>query len=154
VREDVSGEAPNMSITLIPSGTADREDIASAVVQLSPVRAWLAALTLDASQHLIVIPDPEPVFDGFIDQATIRLNEKQDDFDYTLLSAFDYLFEDSEGQRLNGSFHQSVWAGEKGLDNVTGITKKIYWGANAPPGTGGGSSSIISRWFAGAGLQS
>jgi hypothetical protein len=75
---------------------------------------------------------------------------KRDDLEYTVISAFDYFFEDSEGQRLNGQFHQSVWTGEKGLDNVTGVTKKIYWGAYGPNAagghiraSGGGSSSIF-----------
>jgi hypothetical protein len=84
-----------------------------------------------------VVPDPELLFDGFIDQATIDLASKRDDLEYTVISAFDYFFEDSEGQRLNGQFHQSVWTGEKGLDNVTGVTKKIYWGAYGPNAAGG-----------------
>lgn len=158
IREDVSGEAPNTSITIIPAADADRDDIAGAGIQLSPVRAWLAALTLDMDQHLIVVPDPELGWEGFIDQSTINLDANRDDIDYTLLSAFDYFFEDSEGQRLNGQFHQHLWTGEKGLDNVTGITKKIYWGAKSPPGTSGnsgisgvgGSSGFLSGIIAAA----
>jgi hypothetical protein len=75
---------------------------------------------------------PELLFDGFIDQATIDLDKGRDDLEYTVISAFDYFFEDGEGQRLNGQFHHAVWPGEKGLDNVTGVTKKIYWGALGP----------------------
>lgn len=148
VREDMSGEAPNTSISIRISPTADRNDIAGPQVQLSPFKMWLAALELDVNKHLQVVPDPELLFDGFLDQATINLDKGRDDVDYTIISAFDYFFEDSEGQRLNGQFHQSIWPGELGLDNVTGVTKKIYWGAYGPTGTGSGGSSSI---YAGAG---
>jgi hypothetical protein len=152
IREDVSGEAPNTSITIRPAPGANRANIAGRAVQLAPCKAWLAALTLDVNQHLVVVADPEPVFDGFIDQATISLDAGRDEVDYSLLSAFDYFFEDSEGQRLNGQFHRSVWAGEGGLDNVTGITKKLYWGAAAPPSTGGSSSIYSGGTGSGSGL--
>jgi hypothetical protein len=146
IREDMGGEAPNTSVGIRIAPGADRDDIAGPQVQLSTSKCWLAALELDINDHVQVVPDPELLFDGFIDQATIDLASKRDDLEYTVISAFDYFFEDSEGQRLNGQFHQSVWTGEKGLDNVTGVTKKIYWGAygpNAAGASGGGSSSIF-----------
>jgi hypothetical protein len=144
LREDVSGEAPNTSLTIVPAPAADKAAIAGAAVQLAPFQIWLAALQLDGSSHVEVVPDPEPLFSGFIDQATINLDANRSEIDYTLISAFDYFFEDSEGQRLNSQFHTSIYPGEHGLDNVTGLTKKIYWGAVPPGGTSGGSSSIYS----------
>jgi hypothetical protein len=149
VREDSSGEAPNTTLTIDIAGTANKADIAGAQIQLAPVKISLAALALDSSSHLIAIPDPELLFDGFIDQATSGLDKQRDEVEYTVISAFDYFFEDSEGQRLNGQFHQSVWAGEHGLDNVTGVTRKVYWGTYGPGGaagvtSGSASGSIIS----------
>jgi uncharacterized membrane protein YgcG len=144
MREDVSGQAPNTAVSIVPAPTATMADIASATVQLAPFQIWLSALQLNVTdKHIEVVPDPELVFDGFIDQATINLTDKRKDVDYSLISGFDHFFEDSEGQRLNGQFHRSSYPGELGLDNVTGITKKIYWGMNTPVG-GGGSTSIYS----------
>lgn len=137
VREDASGEAPNTTLTVEVASTADKSDIASEEVQLTRVRISLAALALDGSNHLIAIPDPELLFDGFIDQATSGLDQKKDEVTYTIISAFDYFFEDSEGQRLNGVFHKTVWPGETGLDNVTGVTRKVYWGSLGPAATSG-----------------
>lgn len=152
LREDVSGNAPNTSISVVPARGVDKAAIAGPQVQLSPFKIWLAALQKDGSGHIEVVPDPEPLFDGFIDQATINLGEKRDDIDYTLVSPFDYFFEDGEGQRLNGQFHRSRYAGEQGLDNVTGLTKKIYWGANPPGGVGSsGSTSIYGGGGGGGG---
>lgn len=138
IREDTTGEAPNTSLTIAVDPAADKSEIAGEAIQLSPVKIYLAALALDASEHLIAVPDPELMFDGFIDQATIGLDAKRDEVDYSIISAFDYFFEDSEGQRLNSQFHKTVWPGELGLDNVTGVTRKIYWGTYGPGGQGGG----------------
>lgn len=137
VSEDASGEAPNTSVTIAISPDADKADVASEAVQLTPVRISLAALTLDASKHLIAIPDPEPLFDGFVDQAISQLDNKKDEVEYTLVSVFDFFFEDNEGQRLNGPFHKSMYPAETGLDNVTGVTRRIYWGTEGPNGGGG-----------------
>lgn len=152
MREDVSGQAPNTAVSIVPSQSANMPDIAGAAVQLAPFQIWLSALQLNTTdQHVEVIPDPEMIFDGFIDQATVSLSDNRTDVDYSLISGFDYFFEDSEGQRLNGQFHRSSYPGELGLDNVTGITKKIYWGMTPPTGTGGGSSSIYSGVGSGGG---
>lgn len=141
LREDVSGDAPNTSLTVKIAGTANKVDVAGAVVALAPVRISLAALTLDANKHLVAIPDPELLFSGVIDQATVNLDKNQDEVTYTVVSGFDYFFEDNEGQRLNNPFHQSIWPGETGLANVTGVTRKIYWGAYGPNSTGGTTST-------------
>lgn len=140
VREDATGEAPNTSITIAFAPAADKDEVAAASIQLTPVRISLAALALDVDEHLIALPDPELMFDGYIDQAIIQLGEKKDEGDYTLISAFDFFFEDSEGQRLNDQTHQSIWPGETGLANVTGITRKVYWGTYGPGGSRGGSA--------------
>jgi hypothetical protein len=153
LREDASGQAPNTTLTITVAGTADKSEIAGAAIQLSPIKISLAALALDGSSHLIAIPDPELLFNGFIDQAVSDIDKQKDDVTYTIISAFDYFFEDSEGQRLSDAFHESVWSGEKGLANVTGVTKKVYWGTLGPNsasgigsvgvGTGGGLSGGI-----------
>lgn len=142
VSEEASGQAPNLSITVQTASTATKSDIAGEAVQLAPWRIWLAALTLDGSSHLVAVADPELLFDGFIDQVTSELDKSKDQLTYALISGFDYFFEDSEGQRLSDSFHESVWSGEKGLANVTGVTKKVYWGTlgpNSASGVGGGA---------------
>lgn len=151
VREDASGEAPNTSLTIAVASSATKSDIAGSAIQLSPVRIYLAALALDANQHVVAIADPELLFDGFIDQATSGLDRQKDEIEYTLISGFDYFFEDTEGQRLNGQFHQSIWSGEHGLDNVTGVSRKIYWGAYGPAGA---ASAVSSGTAFGSGIGS
>jgi hypothetical protein len=138
ISEEATGQAPNTSFTVQVAASATKSDIAGADVQLAPAKIWLAAIQFDASSHFEAVPDPELIFDGFIDQAMSNVDRKKDEIDYTLVSGFDYFFEDSEGQRLSDAFHESVWSGEKGLVNVTGVTRKIYWGTYGP----GGASSV------------
>lgn len=146
VSEDLTGQAPNTSLDINVSPTADRAAIAGSAVQLSAYKCWLVALQLDVNSNLTVVPDPELLFDGFVDQATLMLDKARDELEYTLISAFDYFFEASEGQRLNGQFHQLAWTGEKGLNNVTAVAKKIYWGALAPNQSSG---SVVSTSVSG-----
>jgi hypothetical protein len=150
IRESIDGIAPNTSVSIIPANGVSRDAIAADTIQLSPITVWLAALTLDGSQHVTVVADPEPIFDGFLDQATISLDANTDQIDYTIISAFDYFFEDGEGQRLNGAFHTMIWPGELGLNNATGVTKKIYWGAYGP--NQGGASTSGGGSFGGVGV--
>lgn len=149
INEDATGQAPNTSITVQVASTATKADVASSAVQLAPVKIWLAAIEFDANQHFQAVADPELLFDGFIDQATSSLDKNVDHIDYTIISAFDYFFEDDEDQRLSDAFHESVWAGEKGLTNVTGVTKKVYWGAYGPAGANGGG---VSKGVGGGGI--
>lgn len=150
LKEDVSGVAPNTNVSIAVASTATKSDIAGAAVQLAPLKISLAALGLDGNSHVIAIPDPELLFDGFIDQAVSNIDKQKDQVTYTVISAFDYFFEDSEGQRLNSAFHHSVWpsaTGENGLDNITGVTRKIYWGTLGPNSAGG----IVSGGSSGGG---
>lgn len=141
ISEESSGQAPNLSITVQTASTATKSDIAGDAVQLAPWRIWLAALALDGNSHTVAVADPELLFDGFIDQVTSELDKSKDQLTYSLISGFDYFFEDSEGQRLSDAFHESVWSGEKGLVNVSGVTKKVYWGTMGPAAATGISSS-------------
>jgi hypothetical protein len=65
------------------------------------------------------------------------MDAKKDEVEYQITSGFDYFFEDSEGQRLSPAFYKTIYPSEDGLDNVTGVTRKIYWGQYGPGQTGG-----------------
>ena len=54
-----------------------------------------------------------------------------------------------EGERLNTGFHQSIWAGEKGLEFISFVRDQPIWGADAPPsvlvGTGASPGGDMYR---------
>ena len=67
--------------------------------------------------------------------------------DMEFVSACERLFEVQEGARLSDAFHQEIWPGERGLANITGTKKKVYWGGEVPQSgitrlsSGGGSGA-------------
>jgi hypothetical protein len=148
IEDGVGDEAPGLSITLHPSSDAAAATLSAATMQGSPVSLWIGAI--DQTTRA-VIADPLLLFFGELDQPTITVDKGERVLEYECVSAFERLFENDEGVRLADSFHQSVWLGETGLANVTGIVRTAYWGTEAPPssvsyyggggfgGSGGGS---------------
>lgn len=125
IRDGAGDQAPSVTITLLPSDDAAAVDLAEASMQGSPVSIWVGAV--DPATGL-VIPDPDLVFFGELDQPTIKASDNSRSLEWTVVSVFDRFFDLEEGQRLASGFHQSVWAGELGMDFVTGVDEDIYWG--------------------------
>lgn len=143
--DGVGDEAPALSITLTPSDDAAASTLASPSMQGSPVSLWLGVVDRATG---IVVPDPLLLFYGEVDQPTLKVGKGTRTLEYECVSSFERLFDVDEGMRLADSFHQTVWPSETGLANVTGITKKIFWGSEAPQGSvsyGGGGGSLSDK---------
>lgn len=130
--EDGTGdEAPAIGFTMFPPDNATAAQLASPTYQGSPVYVWLAGI-YPATGTLV--PDPYLLFAGELDQPTLTIDRGQRQIDFDCVSAFERLLEDDEGARLTDAFHQSIWPGETGFANVTGIEKTVYWGTATPAG--------------------
>lgn len=128
-----SGEgnaAPALDFTFIPATSAAVADLSSPTFQGSRVRVWLAVI--DPTTGL-VIGNPERLFFGLIDTTELVIGRGSRELNIQCVSGFERLFANNEGQRLSDAFHQSIWPGELGLSNVTGITKSVPWGVESPP---------------------
>lgn len=137
-RDGVGDEAPTLSITLLPSDDAAAAEICSPTMQGSPVTLYLGAVDPETGG---VIADPLAIFSGELDQPVLNVDKGARELDYECVSAFERLFSGDEGARLSDSFHKSIWPGEDGLSNVSGVQRNIYWGVDRPKGTvsyGGG----------------
>jgi hypothetical protein len=144
--DGVGDEAPALSITLLPASDAAAATLASASMQGSPVTLSLGALDPMTGA---VIPDPMLLFLGELDQPRLSKDGGKRELEYECVSSFERLFDNDEGARLSDSYHQSIWPGEKGMSNVTGIIKTIYWGVESPRGSisyggGGGGGGGMS----------
>jgi len=138
IADGVGDEAPGLSITLLPASDAAAVDLANPTMQGSPVTLWLGAVDRATGA---VIADPLMIFYGELDQPTLVIDKGVRELEFECVSGFERMFENDEGARLADSFHQNVWPGETGLAQVTGITRTIYWGVEAPRATvvrGGG----------------
>jgi len=144
---DGSGDqVPSLNITLTPPDNTAAGTLVGAAVQGSLVTVWLGAINRATG---LVIADPYLVYIGEIDVPVIRAGDDGRTVEYEVVSVMERLFSEDEGQRLSSGFHQSVWPGETGFADVTGVENTVYWGVEPPPppvvsgsfGGGGGSAS-------------
>jgi hypothetical protein len=144
--DGLEDQAPSLTLTLLPPDNSAMAALAAATAQGSAVSLWVGALDAVTGQ---VIADPDLVFVGETDVPTQKVSEGQRELDLTVISIFDRFLENDEGERLNTGFHQSIWAGEKGLEFVSFVRNQPIWGADAPKnvlvGTGSAQTSGTFR---------
>lgn len=140
--------APRLNMSLYPATTLAAEAMLDPAAQGSRIRVWLGAFIRETGA---AVEDPILLFDGEIDQGALKLAKGRRILEYECAGGFERFFENQEGARLSPGFHKSVWPGETGLDNVTGVQQTIYWGSQPPKGTvsygsagGGGSDGGFS----------
>lgn len=140
IADGAGDEAPEWLLTFAPPDEAAVATISSADMQGSPVFGWLAVVNPATG---IVLSDPLSMFVGTLDVPRLRVGKGTRTVEWRCLSALDTFHDTNEGARLSDAWHKSVWAGETGLANMTGIDKTSYWGVENPPsnisyGRGGG----------------
>ena len=127
--DGLDDQVPSITLTLLPPDNSAMAALSAATAQGSAVSLWIGALDAVTGQ---VIADPDLVFVGETDVPTQKVSEGQRELDLTVISIFDRFLETDEGERLNTGFHQSIWAGEKGLEFVSFVRDQPIWGADAP----------------------
>jgi len=164
--EQVGTEAPTVRFTFLPASISALAAITAPANQGSVVTVWFGAV--DPVSGLI-IGEPELLFLGDLDTADVDVSSASTVITFDVVSGWERLFEASEGQRLNNSFHRwTVWGGastEKGFEFVTQIQREEPWGydgprprvvadtnggrpgggSNPPPTGGGGGGGGIGR---------
>ena len=140
--DGLDDQAPSLTLTLLPPSNAAMAAFAAATAQGSTVSIWVGAMDAVTGQ---VIADPDLVFVGETDVPTQKVSDGQRELELTVISFFDRFLETDEGERLNTGFHQSIWAGEKGLEFISFVRNQPIWGADAPQnilvGTGAAQTS-------------
>lgn len=134
--EGQGDEVPALELTLLPSGDAAPADLLQPGFQRSRVRFWIGEYDLDTG---LLDGTPDLMFDGQIDQTTLKVGATRE-LAMSVVSTAERLFERNTGNSLSDSWHQSVWPGEKGHANATGLSVPVAWGAESPPRNYGGGS--------------
>ena len=135
--EGVGDEVPAGQIELLPPSTTTAAALLIPGAQKSRVQAWQAELDLNTST---VIGTPTVLFFGFLDQARLTRSVNALSLKISVVSLLEQLFELNIGNGLNPSFHKSIWPGETGEDQATGLVLQDAWGVEAPSQTGSFSS--------------
>lgn len=143
--EGVEAEVPALDMAMIPSGTAAAAELSQPGFQRSRVRFWLGEY--DRATGLLD-GTPDILFDGQIDQTSLTAGRSSRELAMTIVSSAERLFERNIGNSLSPAFHKSIWPGETGHDNATGLGSPVAWGVEAPPSTsanyyGGGIRSGV-----------
>lgn len=139
--EGVGDVVPALQMTLLPSGSAAAADLSKPGHQTARVRFWIAEYDVATG----VIGSSEVMFDGQVDQTILTVGKGTKTLDVSVVSLAERLFEGNIGNTLNPTWHKSVWPGEKGHDNATGLGIPIAWGAEAPRSSGSFWRDVAER---------
>jgi hypothetical protein len=143
--ERIADETPSDGLTFLPASTTAAATLSSPAYQMSPVRLWLAEVDPATGE---VTGTPELVADRMLDTTTLRVGKGYRRLDMGLITVAERLFNINEGNVLSPTFHKSVWPGELGFDNATGVPLTVAWGVKGPPrgsvsvGGGGGGGTL------------
>ena len=149
--EESGDQAPAVQVTFLPKDGAAASLLSSAAYQLAPCRFWLAQVDTATGE---VDGDPELLGDMEIDTTDIEFGGDFRRLTISTVPAAERLFMINEGNSLSESHHKSIWPGETGLDNATGVGGPVPWGTAGPPrgsssaGNSGGSGGGFAQGIA------
>lgn len=155
IEEVIADELPSWAITFNPPDDTSAVTIASPEYQGARIICHLAEI--DPATGMVT-GTPDLVFDGIIDVPTLRMGRGSRSVEFSVVGRTDKLLLLREGNTLSTAFHSSVWPGELGFDNATGIQLTRAWGVKSPPrgasavggsyggfGGGGGGGGVRGR---------
>jgi hypothetical protein len=141
IEEGLGDEVPALELELAPPSGAAVADLSQPGYQTARARFWTAEFDPDTDA---IVGDPQLDFDGQVDQTTLRVGRTERILAITIVSTAERLFQRNIGNSLSPSFHKTLFPGELGHDNATGLKLPIAWGVASPPravGTSAGSGS-------------
>lgn len=128
--EGVGNEVPAFALTFAPAAAAEPSDLSQPGFQKARVRWWTAEWS---RATCAVVGSPLVQFDGLLDQVELRIEFEKFEMEASVVSSAEKLFGARRGNGLSPTFHKSIWAGETGHDQATGLTIPRAWGVEAPP---------------------
>ena len=145
--EGVGDEVPALELSLLPPGSAAVGDLSQPGYQVSRVRLWIGEYDVDLGT---LAGTADLMFDGQLDQSILSVGRNSRELALTVVSTAERLFNRNEGNALSPSWHKSVWPGETGHDEGTGLTIAVAWGVESPRSgvaTGGGGLGSGGTWW-------
>lgn len=133
--EGVGNEVPALRIGFLPPGTSEPADLSKPGYQNARVIARIAEYDVETGLITQILSTE---FIGILDQTTVTRGRGTYELDCSVVADGERLFQRNLGNSLNGPFHKTVWPGELGEDNATGLNIPIAWGVEKPAGYSGG----------------
>lgn len=126
--EGVGQEVPVIELTLLPPASTAAADLSRRGYQASRARLMLAQYDPEAGAP---IGDPDLLFDGQVDQTKVVFGKPRT-VHMSIVSTHARLLDRNIGNSLNPSWHKSIWPGETGHDQATGLGRARAWGVESP----------------------
>lgn len=131
--ESVGDVVPAVVLTILPPDSTAPEEISQPGNQTSPAKFIIAEFDADTG----LITDANVEFYGQLDQTILKSSAGEYSLAVSVVSLAERLFERNIGNSMNPTWHKSVWPGELGQDNATGLSNAIAWGVESPRSNGG-----------------
>lgn len=131
--DGIGDEVPALELVLLPLGAPAQ--LSQPGFQSSRARFWIAEYDPATSA---VVGTPDLQFDGQVDQTTLSVGRSERRLSISIVSILERLFEGNIGNSLNPIWHKSIWPGETGHDNATGLVRDLAWATEKPNQGGGG----------------
>ena len=128
--EGVGDEAPAGVLTMAPPTTAAAVTLSRPGYQGSRIRLWVAEID---EMTGYVIGEPDLMCDWQIDSTRLRIGRGKRELEIGCVTRGQRLMLVNDGNTLSPAWHRLVHPGEAGLDNATGLTTDVAWGAASPP---------------------
>ncbi len=128
--EGVGDVIPAGTLTMLPNGSASAIALARPDLQGSRVRFWVAEIVEATGQ---VLGEPDLQADWQLDRTTLKSSKARRTLDIDMVSRAQRLLAKVEGNVLASAFHSSIFPGERGFDNATGLPVNFAWGIASPP---------------------
>ena len=127
---------PALVMTLLPPTATAVSQIAQPGHQTSRITFSIAEYNAETGE----IITGASFFDGQLDQTILDIDDSGRSVTMSVVSLAERLFERNIGNTMNATWHKSVWEGELGQDNATGLNGQVAWGTETQGGGIGGGS--------------
>lgn len=128
--EGVGDVIPAGTLTMLPNGSASAIALSQPAFQGSRIRFWIAEI-VEATGMIVGNPDLQA--DWQLDRTTLKSKRGDRSLDIDMVSTAQRLLAKVEGICLSSSSHSSIFPGERGFDNATGLGVNFAWGVASPP---------------------
>lgn len=136
--EGAGDDIPALDMTFNPPDALAINALSIGGLQRKTVKVWIAEFNRDTG---LVVGTPDLRFLGQIDQPSVAFRKGEYTVSFSAVSKAEWFFERDIGNGLSSSFHKSIFAGELGHDNASGLSVPIAWGT-ASPATSGGQGKV------------
>lgn len=133
-----SGDIPAIDLQFHPPAPLLMADLADGALHSSEVRIWLVEVDYETGEA----DTATLLFSGQIDQPSVSIARGEYTLSLSVVPTLERLFERDTGNALSSAFHKSLYAGETGHDNASGLVYPVTWGLASVKVATTGTASI------------